>query len=171
MHLLLNSSLQITRKRSGRHLKESSQKFNLGLLIPPHLSGNEKIEGQGTFGYWIPDGSGNSSSRSIDSLSLLLTSFRNPPTIFEIVSFAAPAFTSYLTYIEKISISETYYWQTTKWSVYNNKKKTNIDGEGTHNRWRLRGEIQKINIYKLSEFLFKEHGHFLTTLNLVSYGN
>ena len=28
MHLLLNSSLQITRKRSGRQLKESSQKFN-----------------------------------------------------------------------------------------------------------------------------------------------
>jgi hypothetical protein len=42
---------------------------------------------------------------------------------------------------------------------------------GTHNRWRLRGEVQKMTIYKLSAFLFKEQGQLLLSLDLVSYGN
>ena len=80
---------------------------------------------------------------------------------YEIVSLASPALNVYLAYMEKNWISETCYWDTTKWSVYNRKKRTNNDVEGTHNRWRLRGEVQKMTIYKLSEFLFKEQGQLL----------
>jgi hypothetical protein len=36
-----------------------------------------------------------------------------------------------LAYVEKNWISEKAYWQTTKWSVYNRKKRTNNETEGT----------------------------------------
>ena len=88
-----------------------------------------------------------------------------------IVSIAPPALSGYLAYLDKVWISDKTYWQTTKWSVYNRKKRTNNDPEGTHNRWRIRGEVHKMTIYKLSEFLFKEQQQLLLTEDLVSYGN
>lgn len=89
----------------------------------------------------------------------------------EIVSMAPPSLSGYLSYLEKNWIGENTYWQTTKWSVYNRTKRTNNEAEGTHNRWRIRGEVHKMTVYKLSEFLFKEQEKLLLAEDLVSYGN
>jgi hypothetical protein len=63
-------------------LHESFLRCNIGLFFSSNPSGNDKIERQRAFFDRIPDGSRYSTHRSTHSLSLLLTPFLNPASIF-----------------------------------------------------------------------------------------
>lgn len=89
----------------------------------------------------------------------------------EIVKNAPTKLSGYLNYLEKEWIRDDAFWNPKKCSVYNRKKRTNNESEGTHNRWRIRGEVNKMTIYKLAEFLFKEQQRIGLNEDLVSYGN